>query len=325
MATFVQTYFMKRPAHLKKGDTVYLLNIARKGVYNTEFVTRTFDDWGLRTIVGETISDGGFCQFSASSEVRLRDLQNALDDDRIKAIFFLRGGYGTVQILDKLNFSRFTDHPKWLVGFSDITYLHAHINRNFGIETLHGTMLFGFQTASPADLRSMRKLLFEPTSEFTFGGLENHKIADVKGEIVGGNLSILHTVIGTRSDLETYGKILFIEDTYENLMSIERMLYAMKRSGKFDKLKALLVGDFIIPIKDNETSNCMVAEFPEPDEHTIEKAFRIMLLNFFAEYDFPIVFGLPIGHRPDRNIALNFGRTANLAMTDMELTLEYKI
>lgn len=323
MATFAQSNFMKRPSHLEKGDAVYLLNVARKGVYNTDFVTQIFEDWGLKTIVGETISDGGFCQFSASAEIRLRDLQNALDDDQIKAIFFLRGGYGTVQILDKLDFARFSENPKWLVGFSDITYLHAHVNRNLNIETLHGAMLFGFQTASAADLQSLKTLLFDEMPQFNFDGLENHKIADVEGEIVGGNLSILHTVIGTRSDLETDGKLLFIEDTYENLMSIERMLYAMKRSGKFDNLKALLVGDFIIPLKDNETSNCMVAEFPEPDEQTIETAFRIMLLNFFAEYDFPIVFGLPIGHRPDRNIALNFGRKAKIRLTSTEIKIDY--
>lgn len=316
-------YAMIRPKNLQRGDTVYLVNIARKGVYNPDFVTRTFVDWGLNPIVGETISDNSYCQFSASPEVRLRDFQTALDDESVKAIFFLRGGYGTVQILDGLDFSRFAENPKWLVGFSDITYLHSHINSNFGIETIHGTMLFGFATAGPKDLDSLRSVLFEENPTFDFDGLENHKIADVEGELIGGNLSILHTVIGTRSDIKTDGKILFLEDTYENLMSIERMLYAMKRSGKFDDLKALLIGDFIIPLKDNETSNFMVPEFPEPNEDTIQAAFRLMVLNFFNEYDFPIVFGLPIGHRPDRNIALNFGRKAKLEMDEDSLKLSY--
>ncbi|RZJ72129.1 LD-carboxypeptidase [Flavobacterium sp.] len=314
---------MKRPKNLKKGDTVYLVNIARKGVYDTAFVTKTFADWGLETIIGETISEGSFCQFSASSQVRLRDFQTALDDDEVKAIFFLRGGYGTVQILDKLDFSKFVQNPKWLVGFSDITYLHSHINRNFGIETIHATMLFGFATAGQKDLESLRNILFDATRDFEFEQLENHKLSEVEGELIGGNLSILHTVIGTESDIKTDGKILFIEDVFENLMSIERMLYAMKRSGKFDRLKALLVGDFIIPIKDNETSNCMVAEFPQPDENTIQSAFRSMVLNFFSEYDFPIVFGLPIGHKPDRNIALHFGRQARLEMSKTALRITY--
>lgn len=314
---------MKRPSRLQKGDTVYLLNIARKGVYDPGFVMRTFEDWGLETIIGETISEDSYCQFSANPETRLRDLQKALDDENVKAVFFMRGGYGTVQILDKLDFSKFSEHPKWFVGFSDITYLHSHINRNFGIETIHGAMLFGFATAGPRDLESIKSLLFDADPMFVFDGLENYKTANVQGELVGGNLSILHTVIGTPSDLDMNGKILFIEDTYENLMSIERMLYAMKRSGKFDNLKALLVGDFIIPLKDNETSNCMVPEFPQPDEDTIQTAFRLLLLNFFKEYDFPIVFGLPIGHRPDRNVALNLGRKVRLDMTADTLRLTY--
>ncbi|RZJ65928.1 MAG: LD-carboxypeptidase [Flavobacterium sp.] len=314
---------MQRPSHLQKGDTVYLLNIARKGVYDTDFVTSVFKDWGLNTIVGETISDSNFCQFSANPEIRLRDLQTALDSHEVKAVFFLRGGYGTVQILDKIDFSGFVEHPKWLVGFSDITYLHSHINRNFGIETIHGAMLFGWKTAGKSDLESMRNVLFGTRDSVVFDNLENHKTANVEGELVGGNLSILHTVIGTASDIDCDGKILIIEDTYENLMSIERMLYAMKRSGKFEKLKAILFGDFIIPLKDNETSNCMVAQIPEPNEGNIEQALRIMVLDFFKEYDFPVCFGLNVGHRADRNVALNFGRKINLEISKDSLEINY--
>jgi len=274
-------------------------------------------------MLGETISDTGYCQFSAHPEVRLRDLQKALDHPEVKAIFFLRGGYGTVQILDLLDFSNFESSPKWLVGFSDITFLHAHVNRNLAIETLHGAMLFGFGTASERDLQSLQQLLFGTQTEFAFDGLENHKIAAVKGQLVGGNLSILHSVIGTPSDIKTEDKILVLEDTFENLMSIERMLYAMKRSGKFDNLKGLLLGDFIIPIKDNETSNCMVPEFPTPDQQTIETAFRLMVLNFFKSYDFPIVFGLPAGHRSGRNVALRLGADVSLDISESQLSIHY--
>jgi len=314
---------MIRPSNLKKGDTVYLVNIARKGVYDSDFVTDVFEKWGLKTIVGETVTNEGHCQFSAGPEVRLRDLQRAFDDENVKAVFFMRGGYGTVQILDQLDFSRFSQFPKWLVGFSDITYLHAHVNRNFKVETIHGAMLFGFATAGARDLESLRDLLFDATPNFDFDNLENHKTANVEGELIGGNLSILHTVIGTPSDIDTDGKILFVEDTFENLMSIERMLYAMRRSGKFSSLKALLIGDFNIPIKDNETSNCMVPEFPEPNEATIQAAFRLMVLDFFKDYDFPIVFGLPIGHNPGRNVALNFGRRVKLSIGARDLNLAY--
>lgn len=315
---------MTRPPFLQKGDTVYLINIARKGVYDAEFVTSTFESWGLQTMAGETISDGGYCQFSADRDTRLRELQSALNDVHIKGIFFLRGGYGTVQLLDDLDFSTFKKHPKWLIGFSDITYLHAHLNRNVQVETIHGAMLFGWKTAAKSDLVSLRELLFGTNSSFSFENLENHKIANVQGELIGGNLSILHTVIGTASDIDCDGKILVIEDTYENLMSIERMLYAMKRSGKFNKLKALLVGDFIIPLIDNETSNCMVAQIPQPNESNIEAAFRLMLLQFFKEYDFPVCFGLNVGHRADRNTAVHFGRQVALEMASDHLTMHYQ-
>lgn len=314
---------MARPQYLKKGDTVYLLNISRKGSINMPFVKQVFSDWGLQIVIGETITHEGFCQFSQTQEKRLEDLQTALDDEKVRAIFFCRGGYGTVQILDKIDFSKFIENPKWLIGFSDITYLHAHIHNNFNIETIHGAMLFGFHVSDKADLESMRASLFGEMKQLDFENLENHKVASVEGELVGGNLSILHTVIGTPSDLNTDGKILFIEDTYENLMSIERMLHAFKRSGKLEKLKALLIGDFNIPIKDNERSNSMVMDYPTPDEHTVGFALKVVILDLLKDYDFPICFGLPIGHIEGRNIALILGRKVQLDMTSDSLKILY--
>jgi muramoyltetrapeptide carboxypeptidase len=314
---------MIQPPKLKAGDTVYLLNISRKGVMEMDFISQTLESWGLQTRIGATITDIGCCQFAASEEVRLLDMQMALDAAEIKAIFFCRGGYGAVQILDKLDFSAFLKQPKWLIGFSDITYLHAHINRNFGIETLHAAMLFGWHTAGKADLESLREALFGTNNTLAFGNLENHKISEVEGELIGGNLSILHTVIGTVSDIDTEGKILVVEDVFENLTSIERMLYALKRSGKFEKIKAVLFGDFSIPIKNNEKSNNMVSEIPVPDENTIEAAFRLMVLHFFKEYDFPLCFGLPVGHVAGRNVALVFGSKVKLEMGHGDLKLNY--
>lgn len=312
------------PPSLQKGDSVYLVNIARKGVYDTAFVEKTFRDWGLNPVLGETVSTDGYCQFAAEASLRLADFQKALDNPKIKAIFFLRGGYGTVQILDQIDFTAFTENPKWLVGYSDITYLHAHINRNFGIATLHAAMFSAWHTASESDLHSLRAQLFGESDTLVFSDVDSEKFRETTGEVVGGNLSILHTVIGTPSDITTDGKILFLEDVFENLMSIERMLWAMKRSGKFKGLKALLLGDFLIPVKDNETSNCMVPEIPVPDESSIQPAFRKMILNFFREYDFPICFGLSIGHTTARNTAVVVGKTVHLSMKNGNLVLSGK-
>lgn len=312
------------PPKLEKGDRVYLLNIARKGSYDAGVVNRVFEDWGLHTVLGDTVVSEGFCQFSADSETRLSDLQKALDDPGIKAIFFLRGGYGTVQLLDRIDFSGFRQHPKWLVGYSDITYLHAHINRNVGIATVHASMFSAWHTASGQDLQSLWNLLGSGEHSTVFPEVETVNFRPVAGELVGGNLSILHTVIGTPSDIETDGKILFLEDVFENLMSIERMLWAMRRSGKFDRLSGLLLGDFLIPLKDNETSNCLVPEIPFPDEKTIQSAFRMMIRHFFRNDDFPIVFGLSVGHATGRNTALGVGMKVNLELVEDTLHLTYK-
>ncbi|NMH27385.1 S66 peptidase family protein [Flavobacterium silvaticum] len=311
------------PPHLQKGDSVYLVNIARKGIYDAGVVEKTLNSWGLSVIVGETVTAKGFCQFSDTADNRLADVQKALDDVSVKAIFFLRGGYGTVQILDRIDFSAFVNSPKWLIGYSDITYLHSHINQNFGIATVHATMLSAYATASKIDFESLENILFGKSRLQVFANVESYNFKEVSGELIGGNLSILHTIIGTDSDMSADGKILVIEDVFENLTSVERMLWAMKRSGKFDRLKALLLGDFLIPVKDNETSNCMVAEYPSPTDQTIQLAFRQMILNFFEGYDFPIVFGLAVGHSTGRNIALEFGADVSLKMETTSLHLTY--
>lgn len=313
-----------KPSYLETGDSVYLLSISRAINFDISNIQNTLESWGLKVIVGTTAISGGYCQFSGTENERLLDFQKALDDKKIKAIFFCKGGYGAVQIIDKVDLSEFVKSPKWLVGFSDITLIHSHIHSSFSIETIHGAMPVTFATSSEKDITTLRQCLFGQTTNFEIDELENHKIKTVTGHIIGGNLSILHTLKGTPSDIETDKKILLIEDTNENLMSIERMLYALKRTGKFDKLKALLVGDFKIPIADNETSNSIVKEYPAPTKDNVESALKILILNLLSEYDFPICFGLPIGHKAGRNIAVYFGRQTTISMTSNKLTFDYE-
>lgn len=312
-----------QPPFLKNGDSVFLLNISRKGIFNIDFVTQTILNWGLNPIVGNTLTGNGFCQFAADRQTRLDELQNALNNPDIKAIFFCRGGYGAVQLIDELDFSTFAKQPKWLIGYSDITYLHNHIHQNFSLQTIHGPMLFGFEKERQENLTLLQKCLFGQTQHISFSNCSNYKTNNVSGKLVGGNLSILHTCIGTPSDIDTDGKILIIEDVNENLMSVERMLYALKRSGKLNKLEAMLLGDFIIPIKDNETSNNIVAEIPNPSEENVHDAFKKMVLNVLSEYNFPICFGLPVGHIIGRNIPLLLGANVHLQINNNSIALTY--
>lgn len=312
------------PNYLKTGDSVYLLSISRQVTFQTSIIQLALESWGLKVIFGKTASGGKYCQFSGTEEERLKDFQEALDDKKIKAIFFCKGGYGAVQIIDRVNFTEFKKSPKWLIGFSDITVIHSHIHTNYSVETVHGAMPVTFATSSSKDLATLQQNLFGQTTSIQIDTTENHKIKTVKGQIVGGNLSILHTLIGTPSDIETENKILLIEDIGENLMSIERMLYALKRTGKFKNLSALLVGDFKIPIADNETSNSIVADIETPTKDNIQDALKTLILNLLSEYDFPICFRLPIGHLEGRNIAIYFGRQTTISMTSVSLNFVYE-
>lgn len=312
-----------QPPFLKNGDSVFLLNISRKGEVDIGFVTKKIQSWGLNPLIGNTIRSNGFCQFAADKQTRLEELQFALNDPDIKAIFFCRGGYGAVQLIDEIDFSIFTKHPKWLIGYSDITYLHSHLHHQFLAQTIHGPMLFGFNKETPENLEALKKCLFGQIKHIAFTNCTTYKTNNVSGILVGGNLSILHTCIGTPSDIDTDGKILIIEDVNENLMSIERMLYALKRSGKLDKLQALLLGDFVIPIKDNETSNNIVAEMPNPTEKNIQEALHKMVLNLLSEYNYPICFDLPFGHIIGRNTSLIFGTNVQLQINKTSLELTY--
>ena len=186
-------------------------------------------------------------------------------------------------------------------------------------------MLNSFHTASKNDLESLHAILFSGANAISFEPIALLRMTTVSGELVGGNLSILNAVNGTTSDIETNGKILFLEDVHENLMSIERMFWTMRRSGKFENLAALILGDFSIPIKDNETSNSMVEEFPVPDENTIQFAFQIMISNFFAQDDFPVIFGFPAGHETGRNWSLAFGRKAEISLENKEVVIKYLV
>ncbi|MEK6615045.1 MAG: LD-carboxypeptidase, partial [Bacteroidota bacterium] len=214
---------MISPPVLKKGDKIGIVAPARKiSQEEIRFAMDTFHEWELEVVLGKKIF-GTTNQYSGSDEQRAKDFQKMLDDDSIRAIISARGGYGTLRIIDQLDFSSFRKNPKWIIGYSDITVLHSHIHRNFGIETIHATMPINFHKDEKS-VETLRKTLFGEKLSYEILQHELNRRGESIGKLVGGNLSLLYALIGSKSDISTDGKILFIEDLDEYLYHIDRMM-----------------------------------------------------------------------------------------------------
>jgi len=287
---------MMRPIFLKEGDTVGITCPARKiSLEEIQFAIDTLKSWKLKVVLGDTIGKAAH-QYAGTDAERSADLQRMLNDTSIKAIFAARGGYGTVRIMDGLNFRIFMDYPKWIIGFSDITYLHTQLNCNIGVETLHATMPISFPTNTADALHSLKNALFGKTLEYEFEAHPLNRQGTMQGEMVGGNLSILYSILGTKTILDSNKKILFLEDLDEYLYHIDRMMMAMKRAGKLKNLAGLVVGG-MSDMKDNTI----------PFGKTAEE----IIAEHIAEYDYPVCFNFPSGHIAD-NKAIFMGRHARI-------------
>lgn len=285
-----------RPIFLKEGDTVGITCPARKiSLEEIQFAIDTLKSWKLKVVLGDTIGKAAH-QYAGTDAERSADLQRMLNDTSIKAIFAARGGYGTVRIMDGLNFRIFMDYPKWIIGFSDITYLHTQLNCNIGVETLHATMPISFPTNTADALHSLKNALFGKTLEYEFEAHPLNRQGIMQGEMVGGNLSILYSILGTKTILDSNKKILFLEDLDEYLYHIDRMMMAMKRAGKLKNLAGLVVGG-MSDMKDNTI----------PFGKTAEE----IIAEHIAEYDYPVCFNFPSGHIAD-NKAIFMGRHARI-------------
>jgi muramoyltetrapeptide carboxypeptidase len=300
MTTHKENMNLIQPDFLKKGDTIGIVACARK--ISAEELQPAIDilkSWGLNVKTGKNVFNVNN-QFSGTDEERAEDLQTMLNDSSIKAIISARGGYGTVRIIDKIDFTLFKKAPKWVVGYSDITVLHSHIH-NLGIQTLHATMPINFMVDKEAT-ESLRKALFGETIEYTTASHILNRKGTAEGMIVGGNLSLLYALSGSSSDIDTKGKILFIEDLDEYLYHIDRMMMNLKRSGKLSDLAGLIVGG-MTDMKDNTV----------PFGKTAEE----IILDAVKEYNYPVCFNFPAGH-VDRNMALIFGKKATLTVAQNE-------
>ncbi|MBI2270286.1 MAG: LD-carboxypeptidase [Bacteroidetes bacterium] len=297
---------MHTPPALKKGDKIGI--VAPAGKINKESILPALNklhEWGLEIELGKHIFNENF-QFAGTDDDRTADLQKMLDDRSIKLIISARGGYGMLRIIDKLDFKIFSKHPKWIVGYSDITVLHAHIHRNYGIETVHAIMANIFDKNEEA-VDTLRKALFnEPLSYRVESHLLNRK-GKAEGEVIGGNLSLLYALSASRSDIDTKGKLLFIEDLNEYLYHIDRMMMNLKRAGKLKGLAGLVVGG-MTDMKDN----------PNPFGKTAEE----IIFEAVSEYNYPVCFNFPAGHI-EKNLALVFGRKARFSVDDTGVMLRY--
>lgn len=271
------------PPRLKQGDRVMLISSARKVLpEEVNSAVEVLKSWGLIVEFGDNLF-AQFNQFAGNDLQRTNDLQKAINDESIKAILFARGGYGTVRIVDAINFYALTKNPKWIIGFSDITVLHAHLEKNFGIATLHSPMAFNFQKTPEEVLKKIKSRLFEGTQQYTVAAHPMNRKGESEGIIIGGNLSIIYSLLGSISDSDTDGKILFLEDLDEYLYHIDRMLQSLKRAGKLAKLAGLIIGG-MSDMKDN-----LIPFGKSPEE---------IILDAVKEFDFPICFGFPSGHLP---------------------------
>ncbi|UKJ07685.1 S66 peptidase family protein [Solitalea lacus] len=287
----------KIPPYLQPGDTVGILCTAR--YVNTEQLQpaiNLFESWGLKVKLGATVGQEWHI-FGGNDDLRAQNLSDFFNDPEIKAIVCARGGYGTVRMIDKIDFSGLERTPKWLVGFSDVTVLHSHINSMFEIPTLHASMPVVIDNKTPEAIDSLRKALFGEEISYSFKiDSPFTRKGSAEAVVVGGNLSLLYAIQNSVSEIDVYGKILFIEEVEEWLYNIDRMFWNLKRSGKLQHLAGLIIGGFT-QLQDNEIPFGMSYE-----EIVWEKV---------KDYDYPVCFGFPAGHFAD-NRAIKLGEKAIL-------------
>ena len=298
---------MQKIKYLKEKDVVGIVSTARKiSLVEIQPAIRLLESWNLKVKIGKTIGleDN---QFAGIDEARRNDFQNMLDDDEVKAIWCARGGYGTVRIIDDLDFSKFKKNPKWIIGYSDVTVLHNHINK-LGFETLHATMPINVAKNTSEALNSLKDALLGKQLSYLIKTGKQNKLGKAKGELIGGNLSMLYSLLGSETAIETKGKILFIEDLDEYLYHVDRMMQNLKRNGYFEKLNGLIVGGL-----------------SDMNDNTIPfgKTAKEIVYDICKDYDFPICFDFPAGHVDD-NRALIMGRTVELAVGSKQSTVKFE-
>ncbi|MFU8843233.1 MAG: S66 peptidase family protein [Bacteroidales bacterium] len=291
---------MITPEKLRKGDTIAIVGPAGKiDRSKIRIAKNKLQSWGLNVVEGNHLFDNEF-QYAANDEKRLQDFQMMLDDPKIKAILCARGGYGTVRIIDRIDFTGFRKNPKWIIGFSDITVIHSHIQLNLATETIHGCMAGGFDLRKNdrQSSETLKKALFDEMLTYKINHQYLSRKGVCQGELTGGNLTILCSLIGSASDVDTDGKVLFIEEIGEHHYRIDRMMQTLRRAGKLSQIAGLIVGG--------------LTEIPDKAVHFGKTAFELVD-EVIQNYNFPVCYGFPSGHLKD-NRALILGRKVKLSI-----------
>lgn len=307
----------KIPPYLKPGDTIGITSPAGYiTLEDTQSAVNKMKEWGFNIKLGSSIGKRDFTYGGTDAE-RLADFQQMLDEPNIKAIMCARGGYGSVRIIDKINFKSFVKKPKWIIGFSDITVMHSHIHQNFNIATIHSKMCNSFpddwskaEQVQIDSIESIRKCLVGEKISYTAMPNAKNKNGTCKGQLIGGNLRTIENLTGSVSDINTKNKILFVEDTDEYLYSIDRMFWNLKRTGKLEKLRGLIIGGFR-------------AKKDDPGDE-FGKTIEEIVLEKIREYNYPVCFDFPVGHQKN-NVALQCGASYNLNVAEDGTTLTQKI
>lgn len=289
------------PPYLKKGDTIAILapaGILKGRAESIQKATKLAESWGLNVVLGKNLFNQNN-HFAGTDDERAEDFQKALDNPNIKAIWAARGGYGSVRLLDRLDFTKFMGNPKWIIGYSDITAFHNHIH-NLGFETLHAMMATSLEE-KPEEITktisSYKKALFGEQLSYSIPSSNYNRLGEVSGQLIGGNLAIVTSMLGSKSQLDTKDKILFLEEIGEYKYSIDRMLQSLKRANYFSTIKAVIIGDISL-IKKNTTK--------------WGSSVEQLILDALPK-DIPILFDFPAGHEPD-NRAMIFGRKIKMTV-----------
>ena len=300
-----------RPEYLKAGDTIAIA--APSGVLNDHenYINKAkklLESWELNVIIGKNVFNN-YGHFSGTDKERTKDFQRALDDKTISAIWCARGGYGAMRIIDDLDYTEYLKTPKWIIGYSDITAIHNDLHI-LGSESIHSIMCKSLEDKNINNDRSIQALkdvLFGNKLSYNFNNKPENKLGKTSGQIVGGNLTLLHGLIGSKSSINTDGKILFIEDLGEYHYHIDRMLISLKRAGYFDNCNGLVVGDFS-DLRKNTTP--------------FGKDIKEIILDAVKEFDFPVLFDFPAGHE-ELNMPIILGRNIIMDVNSSKSTIEF--
>lgn len=297
---------MRQPAYLKQGDKIAIVCPAKKLPGDIQFAIDELTTWGLEVILGESVT-ASFNQFAGSDELRTSDLQHFLDDESVAAIIAARGGYGTLRIIDELNFDAFKRKPKWLIGFSDITVLLSHGIAKLHTKCIHAQMPYTFKEATKTSLSSLKDVLFGQKPSFEFESSLPNRAGNAEGTLIGGNLSLLCALQGSISEMDFDGKILFLEDVGEQEYALDRMVRMLDRAGKLKNLKCLILGAF---------TGIEVEKIP------FGQSAEEVVWEIIKKYDYPVCFNFPTGHI-DKNMPMVLGETVRVEIEKNSVRFKY--